>query len=137
PGTRYDFRIDSASQIYSFQTMPSDIDRTPVVFAIGGDTFEGRSKVRRERIDRLQRILSQYHPSFILWSQPLPHHSRTFEHSTEWDDWLDAIKEALIDENGHITPIISAVDHFHPETLTSHEDQPGISTSPIHTAFQS
>src|SRR5690606_1366151 len=40
-------------------------------------------------------------------------------------------------ENGHITPIISAVDHFHPETLTSHEDQPGISTSPIHTAFQS
>lgn len=128
PDTPYEFRLDTVGQVYRFHTLPTDIQQNPVVFAVGGDSFMGRPRTRLARIDRFKKIISSYEPEFLLWSHQIPRDKNSV-HSTEWYKWLDAIQEALIDENGRITPIVSSADYFQPNVSLAHSEPASISTT--------
>ena len=128
PDTRYEFHLDTIGQVYRFHTLPTEIHQNPVVFAVGGDSFEGRPRTRTDRIDRFKKIISSYEPEFILWSHEIPR-DKSSVLSTEWHKWLDAIQEVLINENGRITPIVFPAEYFHPNVSLVNSEPASISNS--------
>lgn len=103
PTTEYEFRFGSRSRVYRFRTMPRTLDE-PIRFAVGGDV-----RRRQEWMERTNRAAMAYDPDFIVWAGDLAYADALPERVDRWHEFFDAIKNTLIDEDGRVAPILSAI----------------------------
>ena len=103
PGTEYEFRFGPRSRVYRFRTMPRTLDE-PIRFVVGGDV-----RRRQEWMERTNRAAMAYDPDFIVWTGDLAYADALPERVDRWYEFFDAIKNTLIDEDGRVAPILSAI----------------------------
>lgn len=109
PDTRYAFKVGSFDRIYYFETMPSNIDEKPLMFAVGGDTYDRGHEARQVWMERMNKIVLQYKPKFIFWGGDLAYADGKADQVWRWYGWFDAIKKTLIDDEGNVIPIIATI----------------------------
>ncbi len=109
PDTRYAFKVGSFDRIYYFETMPSNIDKKPLMFAVGGDTYDRGHEARQIWMERMNKIVMQYKPKFIFWGGDLAYADGKPDQVWRWYGWFDAIKKTLIDDEGNVIPIIATI----------------------------
>lgn len=63
--TRYAFRVGAYDRIYYFETMPTSIDRKPLMFVVGGD--DRGHEARKIWMERTNKMIMKYNPKFIFW----------------------------------------------------------------------
>lgn len=107
--TTYEFRIGRFHRIYRFETMPQDIDTNPIVFAIGGDTYDRGHSARHRWMENMNRIVMRYNPKFIVWGGDLAYADGKPDQAWRWEGWFDAIQNTLIQADGKIIPIIVCI----------------------------
>ncbi|MBY5956581.1 fibronectin type III domain-containing protein [Membranicola marinus] len=109
PDTRYAFRIGEYNRTYYFRTMPTAIDREPLLFVVGGDTFDRGHEARKIWMERTNKLILQYHPHFIFWGGDLAYADGKPDEVWRWYEWFDAIKNTLIDDDGNVIPIVVTI----------------------------
>lgn len=109
PDIRYAFKVGSFDRIYYFETMPTNIDEKPLMFAVGGDTYDRGHEARQTWMERMNKIVMQYKPKFIFWGGDLAYADGKPEQVWRWYGWFDAIKKTLIDDEGNVIPIIATI----------------------------
>lgn len=119
PGTIYEFRFGDDSKKYRFETMPVDL-KEPIRFVVGGDTHAD------ERFRRMNDVVMEYEPDFILWGGDLAYANANPKRVDRWHNWFEGIKETLIYDDGRVIPIIVAIGNHevflrHRQSWTSEE----------------
>lgn len=102
PGTTYHFRFGKDSKTYKFKTMPDKLTE-PFRFAAGGDTEYD------EEFIRMNRVVMEYEPEFILWGGDLPYANGEPARVNLWYEWFDGIKKSLINDDGRVIPIVVTI----------------------------
>lgn len=100
----YEIKLGKTSKVYYFKTMPKDISKTPVSFAIGGDTMHDQ-----EWMEKTNRQVLPYAPDFIIWGGDLAYANGDGKNVVRWYAWFDAVKNTLIQEDGRIIPIMVGI----------------------------
>lgn len=114
PGTRYAFRLGGFDQTYYFETMPSDIEQTPIVFAIGGNKLDQDFEGGKMCMERVTSLAGQYKPRFLLWSGNWPDNQTEENLIWKWHEWFDAFQNGLVDEDGLVIPVVVPGGHSIP-----------------------
>ncbi len=107
--TTYHFKFDGFERVYQFTTLPENIDSEPLSFAIGGDTYDRGHWARHIWMERMNRVVMQYQPKFIVWGGDLAYADGRPDQSWRWEGWFDAIKNTLIDKDGKVIPILPTI----------------------------
>jgi acid phosphatase type 7 len=103
PDSNYEFRASPFSPIYSFQTLPANLDR-PVRLAIGGDTMHARSD-----FEAMNRAAMAHAPDLIVWGGDLAYADGNPSKIDRWYDWFAAVVETTIHPDGRVTPIVVGI----------------------------
>jgi len=103
PGSLYRFRVGEFTREYKFETMPAELDR-PIRMAVGGDVME-----EKEWMARTNRLAMTYEPDFIMWGGDLAYADARPTRVHRWFDFLDAMMETLITEEGKVIPVIVSI----------------------------
>jgi len=104
PGSSYRFRMGEFNRKYKFNTMPTHIDDQPVRFAAGGDVRHSQ-----EMMERTNRAVMDYDPDFIAWGGDLAYCNGEEENVYRWYEFLDAMMNTLITEEGRVVPVIVSI----------------------------
>lgn len=100
----YELKFDANGKIYYFKTMPKDISRSPIRFAIGGDTMHDKAIM-----EKTNRQVLPYNPDFIIIGGDLAYANGDGKNVKKWYDWFDAVKNTLIQEDGRIIPMMVGI----------------------------
>ncbi|MDJ1430504.1 fibronectin type III domain-containing protein [Halostagnicola sp. A-GB9-2] len=114
PGTTYEFQVESGSA-YRFRTMPVRLD-DPLTFAAGGDTDASDW-------DRIASELLAYDPEFLVIGGDFAYADGGTSHDSleRWHRWLETANQELIDEDGRVVPIVSAIGNHETRNGYYHE----------------
>jgi acid phosphatase type 7 len=99
----YEFRIPTSSNVYSFRTMPRTSQRE-IRFVTGGDTMHQKGYMNKTNSAALE-----YDPDFIVWGGDLAYANGDPKNINRWFQWYESIQETLVDKNGRVVPVISAI----------------------------
>ena len=117
PGTRYAFRLGDFDRVYYFETMPADISREPIVFAVGGNTLDQNFRDGKMCMERVTNLIARYNPRFVLWSGHWPDDQANEDLIWKWQMWFEAFQNGLIDEDGHVIPVVvTAMNSSEPDS---------------------
>ncbi len=102
PETTYEFRVETGEE-YRFRTMPERLDDS-LTFAAGGDT--GASEW-----ETIASELMAYNPEFLVVGGDFAYADGGTSHDSleRWHAWLETANRELIDEDGRVVPIVSAI----------------------------
>jgi len=102
PGSLYEFQLSQGGRTYRFQTMPKDL-RKPLRFASGGDV-----RHEREMMERMNRLVVQFDPDFIVWGGDLAYADGRPDRAYRWVDFLDVMMRTLVTAEGRVIPVLAA-----------------------------
>ncbi len=105
PDSVYEFRAGDHERVYSFQTLPDNIEE-PLRFAAGGDV-----RYRQDWMEKMNEVVMEYDPSFIVWGGDLAlaDSNPDEDWSYRWEEFFDAVMNTLICEDGMVTPVIAGI----------------------------
>jgi hypothetical protein len=101
--TLYRFQAAEHERVFAFRTMPQQLNRT-LRIAMGGDT-----RARQDWMEAMNRVVLSYNPDFIVWGGDLAYANSDIKNLKRWEEWFSAIHNTLIDEDGRVVPILSAI----------------------------
>lgn len=113
----YEIKLGQFDKVYYFKTMPKDIAKTPISFAIGGDTMHDQAWM-----EKTNRQVLPYHPDFIVWGGDLAYANGDGKNVKRWYAWFDAVKNTLIQEDGRIIPILAGIGNHEVKKGYNDED---------------
>tara|TARA_R110002124_G_scaffold106139_2_gene257596 strand:+ start:5536 stop:6786 length:1251 start_codon:yes stop_codon:yes gene_type:complete len=100
----YEVKFGGNEKVYYFKTMPKDISRNPIRFAIGGDTMHDQ-----EVMEKTNRQVLPYNPDFIIIGGDLAYANGDGKNVDRWYSWFDAVKKTLIQEDGRLIPMMLGI----------------------------
>ncbi len=108
PGTKYRFRLGtgSGSEVYTFNTMPQDLDE-PIRFVAGGDVRGG--SVPAEPFIRMSRVAAEYEPDFIVMGGDFTYADGSPDRIDRWYEFFDVLQETFAGEDNRMVPVIPAI----------------------------
>ena len=104
PNTYYHFRVGEFTREYKFRTMPENIDNQSITFAAGGDV-----RHEKEWMEQTNRRAMEYDPDFIYWGGDLAYDDGREDRMYRLYEFLDAVMNTLITEEGRVVPIIATI----------------------------
>lgn len=96
------FEFNPDSGIYTFRTMPSNIDE-PVTFIAGADTH-GPQHI--ERYTNMSKQAALQNPYFATIAGDIAYAEGNPERLHYWYEFFDVWKENMVTEDGHLIPIL-------------------------------
>jgi hypothetical protein len=109
PNTRYQFRVDGESSIYTFQTAPKELT-APIQFVVGGDAMQSIF-----RFQKMNRVIAAHNPLFCVIGgdiayaiHPDPIKVRV-KAINRWLEFLALWKKQMIAPDGRIIPFVLAI----------------------------
>uniref|UniRef100_UPI0030ED4373 purple acid phosphatase family protein n=1 Tax=uncultured Cyclobacterium sp. TaxID=453820 RepID=UPI0030ED4373 len=100
----YEVKFGSHERVYYFKTMPKEISRNPIKFAIGGDTMHDQKVMEKTNLQVLP-----YNPDFIIIGGDLAYANGDGKNVKKWYAWFEAVKNTLIQEDGRMIPIMVGI----------------------------
>lgn len=104
PYTDYEFRFATNGPVYRFRTLPSDVVRTPVRLAMGGDV-----RTSRERMERTGRVAMEYEPHAIVFGGDLAYADGDPRKVENWYEWFEVTRDVFRTADGRIVPVVVAI----------------------------
>ncbi len=101
PNSEYEFKTGGSDEVYTFRTMPSELDR-PIRFIEGGD-------VVGEGLVRMSRTAATYDPDFIVLGGDLSYSQGEPKNYTKWYRFFEVFQREFAGENNRIVPVIMAI----------------------------
>lgn len=108
PNAIYQFHFGDEKQIFSFRTMPKDLNE-PVQFAVGGDAY--RSDIDRFR--SMSKQVAKRNPRFAIIGGDIayaaPKDKDKKERFTRWLDFFEYWTEDMRDSDGCLIPLLVGI----------------------------
>jgi len=105
PATDYEFRFASATNIFRFQTAPTDL-RAPLRFVEGGDVY-----ANRQVLDKVNALAAKFDPAFAVFGGDLAysHAANAPEKTERWVDYFDSWARNAVTPAGRLIPMVVAI----------------------------
>lgn len=118
-GQAYEVKFGANDRVYYFKTMPKDISRNPIKFAIGGDTMHDQKVMEKTNLQVLP-----YNPDFIIIGGDLAYANGDGKNVKKWYAWFEAVKNTLIQEDGRMIPIMVGIGNHEVQSGFDEESIP-------------
>ena len=103
PDTAYEFAGSEGGRVYSFRTMPAELER-PLTFAAGGDVMH-----RRSWMEAMNRVVMRREPAFVVWGGDHAYADGKPENAGRWRDFLAAMGRTLVTAEGRVVPVVAGI----------------------------
>jgi acid phosphatase type 7 len=109
PDSVYYFRLKESDTDYHFRTLPKDLNETPVVFLVGGDT----NQLGPEGFAETNIRAAKEDPSFVVFGGDLayasPRESFQAEDADRWLEWIKTYSDTMKTTDNHLIPLLVAI----------------------------
>jgi len=103
PGETYAFRLGEDSPVYTFRTMPDNLEQ-PIRFATGGDL-----NPFMEDFGKMNKAVARLSPDFVVWGGDLSYANADPRRIDRWYSFFEVATETLVTPDGRLIPMVVGI----------------------------